>query len=76
MNPRQYRLRRHLWSRKLFWKLLARGFFPDGRVELVNGVIVRTPIHTNAHCISVEVTARALRATFGAEYLGPNARFA
>jgi len=56
------------WTAKEFYKLLDHGFFRDGHVELIEGVIFRMPAQKNFHFLSIDLTRRALETAFGAGY--------
>src|SRR4051794_14358178 len=57
---------RHLWTAKQYYKLLDHGFFQEGRVELIEGVLVHMPAQKNFHFLSIDLTRMALEAAFGA----------
>src|SRR6266852_143252 len=57
--------KRHLWTRKEYYRLSELGFFQDQRVQLIEGVIVQMPAQKNFHALSIKLSDEALSAAFG-----------
>jgi len=56
------------WTRAEFQQLDAEGWFPETRVELIDGVIVEMPPASPDHWCSAEVLRALLAAAFGEGY--------
>jgi Uma2 family endonuclease len=61
-------LRIRPWTLTEYYRLGELGFFDGERVELINGRIVRMAAISNFYAAAADLTADALRATFGGGY--------
>jgi Uma2 family endonuclease len=61
-------VRRRLWTRKEFYRLIEHNFFLNERVELLEGVIIQKASQKNYHSIGIELTRKVLNAVFGPNF--------
>jgi Uma2 family endonuclease len=60
--------RPHRWTRTEYHRLGELGFFPDQRLELIDGRILEKIPHNPPHCITIGLAFDAIRAAFGAGF--------
>ncbi|NWG13653.1 MAG: Uma2 family endonuclease [Acidobacteria bacterium] len=63
------RLGPHRWTREIYDRMVAGGFFAPGeRVELIDGEILTVTPQGTAHAVSVRLARKALEVAFGAGF--------
>jgi Uma2 family endonuclease len=68
MDPTMNGPRPHRWTREEYFQMIDLGWFPDKRVELINGEVVEMPSQYDVHLAAITLSADALRAAFGSSY--------
>jgi Uma2 family endonuclease len=58
--------RPHRWSREEFHQMGDLGWFPDQRVELIDGEIIERPVAKRPHVLSLHLSQKVLEGAFGA----------
>jgi Uma2 family endonuclease len=61
-------VRRRLWTREEFYRLIEHNFFLNERVELLEGVILQMASQKNYHAMGIKLTEDALEAAFGPNF--------
>ena len=68
MDPTITDPRPHRWTREEFLQMIDLGWFPDKRVELINGEIVEMASQYDLHLAAITACQDALRQVFGTGY--------